>query len=291
MRRFLLSLAVGVLLVPVAAAKNHNMSISFDDDFADITSCDQMKIRFGDDHSRGFRAEEQVPVRGARSLKVRSAKNGGIYVSGGSGQMSVTACKASEFEDSLRDIRITTSGNEVTADVGDRNTVVYFLVSVPRGAELDLEANNGPISLRNVNGKVVAHATNGPISIKQSSGSFDLDTQNGPISLSGGSGTVKLNAQNGPISVRFDNNTWDGSLDARTQNGPLSLRLPRDFRSGLVVESNGHGPVSCRGEACREARRTWDDDDDRHRRIEIGSGPTVVRMSTVNGPISVKDVE
>jgi hypothetical protein len=45
--------------------------------------------------------------------------------------------------------------------------------------------------------------------------------------------------------------------------------------------------VSCRSEACREARRTWDDEESR--KIELGSGATVVRLSTVNGPVSVRD--
>jgi hypothetical protein len=45
--------------------------------------------------------------------------------------------------------------------------------------------------------------------------------------------------------------------------------------------------VSCRAEVCRQARRTWDDSD--NRRIELGSGPTVIHVSTVNGPLSVRE--
>ena len=78
-------------------------------------------------------------------------------------------------------------------------------------------------------------------------------------------------------------------IEAHTQNGPASLRIPSNFRSGVVVESDGHGPVSCRAAACKEARRTWDDED--NRKIELGSGPTVVRMSTVNGPVSVREID
>ena len=49
----------------------------------------------------------------------------------------------------------------------------------------------------------------------------------------------------------------------------LTSRRAASFRSGVVVESEGRGPVSCRAEACRQARRTWDDED--NRRIELGS--------------------
>jgi len=31
-------------------------------------------------------------------------------------------------------------------------------------------------------------------------------------------------------------------------------------------------------------RKTWDDD---HKRIEYGSGPAVIRLTTVNGPVTV----
>ena len=284
MKRIFLSLALGALLIPSVEARTHNVSISVDD-WGEITSCDQISVRFSD--SRGYRAEEQLPVASLRSLRLHAAKNGGIYVSGGTAY-SVTACKAAEFEEGLRDIRVSLRGNEVGADGPDESTwLVYFLVVVPRNADLNLDSHNGPIAIQNVNGTVTARAINGPISMKQSSGTMDLETENGPISLAGGSGTMRLNAQNGPISVKFDGDTWNGSLEAHTQNGPLSIKVPRDFRSGMVVESDGHGPMSCRAAACREARRTWDEDESR--RIEIGSGPTVVRMSTVNGPISVKE--
>lgn len=291
MKRILISLALaGLITTSVEAHGRNNMNVTVDTDDV-VTSCDQLRVTFGEDRDTGYRAVEQVAIGAVKSLKIEAPRNGGIYVSGGRGAAySVTACKAAQFEDSFRGLRVDVRGNEVTASGDDdSNWVVYFLVTVPRGADVNLRATNGPITIRDVNGTVVAHALNGPISARQSSGNLDLDTQNGPISLHGGSGSVKLNAQNGPISVRFDGTTWNGNLEAHTQNGPLSVRVPRDFRSGLVIQSDGRGPVSCRGEACRGARRTFDDDD--QRRIEIGSGPTVVNMSTVNGPISVKDID
>jgi DUF4097 and DUF4098 domain-containing protein YvlB len=169
--------------------------------------------------------------------------------------------------------------------------VVYYIVNVPRGASLDLSANNGPIAIQSVDGTVTAHAHNGPIAVKDSTGSLDITTQNGPISFAGDSGNVKLHATNGPISVRLAAGSWNGgTLDAATENGPLSLKLPRGYRSGVVVESDGNGPVTCRAEACRDVRRFNDEgEDDRPRRIELGSGSHAVTLSTNNGPIAVKE--
>src|SRR5213076_1737999 len=53
----------------------------------------------------------------------------------------------------VRGQRVHVSGNEITADRDEDNySVVYYLVSAPRGASVDLSANNGPISIRSVDG-------------------------------------------------------------------------------------------------------------------------------------------
>ncbi|HEX9501612.1 MAG TPA: DUF4097 family beta strand repeat-containing protein [Thermoanaerobaculia bacterium] len=287
MRKILVALCLFALAAPLVAGRhNHGMSTSIDDDGL-VTDCSALRMTFDD--RPAVRAEEMLPVGNLRSLNIRAPQNGGIYVIGStSGGYEVKACKAAAFQEDLNQIRARVSGNAIITDgPAASDWVVYYLVRAPRGATLDLESQNGPISLREVNGTVTANALNGPISLKESSGTFNLETTNGPISLDGGSGTARLNAQNGPITVRLRGSSWNGSIEAHTENGPASLRIPSNFRSGVIVESDGHGPVSCRAAACREARRTWDDED--NRKIELGSGPTVVRMSTVNGPVSVRE--
>jgi hypothetical protein len=289
MRQTLVMVSLFAVATTLSAGRhgNRGLSMSVDDDGL-VNDCSALRVTIDD--RPAVRAEEVVPLGGLRSLNLRAPENGGIYVQGSSsGGYEVKACKAAAFEEDLSQIRVRVSGNEVTADGPDSSGrwVVYFLVRAPRGASLDLRSHNGPIALLGVNGTVTANALNGPISLKESSGTLNIETQNGPISIDGGSGSAKLNAQNGPITVKLRGSYWDGNLDARTENGPLSLRIPSAFRSGVVVESEGHGPVSCRAEACRQARRTWDDED--NRRIELGSGPTVVRLTTVNGPVSVRE--
>jgi hypothetical protein len=290
--------AVAGILAPAASGGHHhnnlNITTSVDDD-EEVTDCSQISIRFDD--VRALRATDEVPVSGLRSLTVHTAHNGGVRVLGwDQPTYSVQACKAAALASDLAQVRASVSGNEVTASGPDNGQwVVYFLVRAPRNATLDLEAQNGEIALHDVVGTISAHSQNGPVAIKHSSGTMDITTQNGPISLSGSSGNVKLTAQNGPISVKLAGSSWDGgSLEARTNNGPLSVKLPRDYRSGIVVESDGHGPISCRADACGSAQRSKsfvDDDDDRPRRMEFGSGAALVHLSTSNGPVSVKNNE
>ena len=118
-------------------------------------------------------------------------------------------------------------------------------------------------------------------------GEADVSAQNGPISLEGSSGNVRIRTENGPISVNLDGANWNGSgLSADANNGPVTLRVPSGFQSSFVVESTNHAPMSCRASICESARKTWDDE---HHRIEYGSSPALVHLSTVNGPVSVEE--
>lgn len=280
----------------MASGDHHhgNRTISFDDDFeSGVAGCSAMRVQF--DGERAPVVSQNVAIGNVRSLRIRSDQNGGIRVIGsGTGGYAVTACKATGLSSDASQVQVNVNGNEVSATGPDSdNWVVYFIVQTPRSATLDLTATNGPIGVHEFDGTLTARAKNGPLGIKDSTGTIAASTVNGPISIEGGSGNVKLSATNGPLAVKLAGASWlGGSLDASTQNGPLSLKLPRAYRSGVVVESLGHGPVSCHAEGCAAALRQTDDyDDDRPRRIVLGSGASVVHLSTVNGPISVKDRE
>jgi len=146
---------------------------------------------------------------------------------------------------------------------------------------------NGPISLYDVDGKLTARAHNGPISLKNFSGDAEITAVNGPISLEGSKGSVRIHTENGPISVALEGKSWNGTgLTADAKNGPLTLMVPSGYQSSFVVESTNYAPVSCKASICDNARKTWDDE---HRRIEYGNAPAMIRLSTVNGPVSVQE--
>ncbi len=295
MRRLLFPTLLLLMALPAFAGRHHrgmNISIS-EDDWRDITDCGQISVRF--DGERVPMSTEEIAVGNRGTLRIRSDRNGGIRVSGWDGSgYSVKACKAISPDVNATDIRVTQSADEISATGPDEGQwVVYFLVRAPRGASLDLVSTNGPVGIAGVNGTINARVTNGPISVKESSGKIDARATNGPVSLHGGSGDVTLTAVNGPVSVKLEGDSWQGgNLEASTQNGPVSLKLPRGYRSGVVVEALGHGPLICKAEGCKQISLYSDDEDeDRTRRIELGSGPRVVHLSTVNGPVSIKDLD
>jgi hypothetical protein len=270
---------------------DRNVSISIHDDSRTVRDCSDIEIEFdGDD---ALRSEEQLQIPSSGTLQVDVAHRGGVRVFGISGSSyQVRLCKAipsslaAAADQTFRDIRLVRRGAELTVQGPDGNAdwVGYLLIGAPRGSSLQVEATNGPISLQDVSGTFTATAVNGPVSVKDSDGVISARTTNGPISFAGSEGDVKLAAVNGPMSVKLDGVEWRGAgLTASTSNGPLSLKVADGYRSGLEV-SGGRGPWSCKSDLCNEMERS----EDGRRSLTLGSGTPVVRISTNNGPVSIK---
>jgi len=287
-------LALIILTSAKAASDRHSVNISGSHKHP-ITDCSDLRIRF-DERDAVTRSEERTLTKSeAAVLEIHPQENGGVQVVGWEKDTySVTACKAAAgsgeaAERTLSAIILSTENGRVStkgpAD-GDDWTV-YLLIRAPKSSSIEVDTTNGPISLYDVDGKLTAHAHNGPISLKNFSGEADIKAVNGPISLEGSSGNVRVHTENGPISVSLTGKTWTGTgLSADAQNGPLTLMVPSGYQSGFIVESRNYAPMSCQASICDHARKTWDDN---NRRIEYGTAPAMIRLSTVNGPVSVRD--
>ena len=276
-----------------ARANRHHHSVNISDgNRHPAIDCSDLRIRF-DDRDAVVRSEQRTLTKAeAAVLQVRPHTNGGVQVEGwDNANYSVTACKAAaasgDAESILSQITMSIEGGRVsTKGPGDDDDwTVSLLIRTPKSATIDMETTNGPLSFYDVDGKLTARAKNGPIGLRKFSGDAEITAVNGPISLDGSKGSVRIHTENGPITVELTGNTWSGAgLTADAKNGPLTLMVPSGYQSGFVVEATNNGPVSCRASICGNARKTWDDE---HRRIEYGSSPATIRLSTVNGPVSV----
>jgi len=294
---FLISVSALLALgFTTARANRHHHSVNISGGHRQpATDCSDLRIRF-DDRDAMVRSEERTLTKHeAAVLEVHPHRNGGVQVAGWDKETyAVTACKAAsgsgdEAEQILSQIKMSIENGKVsTSGPGDdEEWTVYLLIRAPKSASIDMDTMNGPISLYDVDGKLTAHAKNGPISLKHFSGDAEITAVNGPISLDGGMGSVRIHTENGPISVELQGKTWSGEgLSADAKNGPVTLMVPSGYQSSFVVESTNYAPVSCKASICDNARKTWDDE---HRRIEYGNAPAMIRLSTVNGPVTVRD--
>ena len=284
--RLLLCAAALAMAAGTASAGHRHRHSGVSTDADDPKTCADIRVTFED--GEAFRAEERATIPAGGTLRLEAAENSGIYVrETDRADFEVLLCKAAPEESTLAAISISRSGGRISVNgPSDGDWAGFLLVAAPRAASLELSAFNGPIGLNGLSGRVTARTENGPISASGSTGDLDLEAENGPIHFEGASGHSKLRTQNGPIGVRLEGRSWAGEgLDARAVNGPVSLSIPQGYGSAAVVESAGRSPFQCRGEGCASARKTWDDDG---RRIEVGDGPVLVRVATVNGPVAVK---
>lgn len=268
----------------------HSMSIDSD---SDISSCAGVHVHFG--RLETARAEEtlNIPRAQAKGLVLSGSRRGGIAVRGAdTSAFTITACKVAGGETEgeaaalLPKIALRNAGGRISVEGPDGASWSGFLVvSAPRDADFSIEATNGPVSASSLAGTISIQTANGPVTLNGLSGTLSVDAVNGPVTLKGASGDVRIKASNGPVSVTLSGTRWDGKgLDADAKNGPLTLRLPDGYASSVRVETSSHSPLSCRAAACDNAHR---EDGNRSRLIEIGGSDAVVRLSSVNGPVSI----
>jgi hypothetical protein len=263
----------------------------------EAADCSRINQTFGD--AEVARAEQYTSVPLGAPLELRPDMNGGVKIERGSGSAyRITACIAAggrttaEAQAAVDAVRLVTEGNRVRLTGAPdsssrvRSWSVQLIVLAPDGASVEAETMNGPIGVTGANGSFSLRASNGPISLNEVGGDVKAHASNGPISVHGSRGEFDLETANGPISVDLGGSRWDGHLTARAANGPLTLTVPSDFQSGLEVSSSYQSPWNCRASVCGQGNR---DSDERSRSLRIGSDPVVVRLSTVHGPVTIRE--
>jgi hypothetical protein len=256
-----------------------------------VTNCGDIQVMFDRRPAMTEETEMMLPPSQVSTLRAQMA-NSGIYLSGWDrNEYSVKTCKAVPDDDpspsaTLREITTNNANGRLSVNgPAGREWMANLIIRVPRLSNLDLQTQNGPLQVRDVAGNIQLNATNGPISLDNVGGSVQATTTNGPISLKGATGDHRLMATNGPIHVGLSGSRWDGpGLEASTQNGPLTVSIPNAYDSGIRIQASDHSPVSCKVPACAAATRSPSSPTI----IRIGNGEPIVRLSTVNGPLSIQ---
>jgi DUF4097 and DUF4098 domain-containing protein YvlB len=284
----------GVLL-SVGQSHSRNTTVTMNDD-SQSDDCAQHLRLYNDDYRATVRDEEIRTVPN-QPLTIKAEHNGGIQVTNwDKPEISIKLCKQAAAGDeatarkALSDTRLEISGNEVTVAApqpdDDYSLATLLLVKAPKGATLDLTANNGGISVRSFDGTVKARTRNGGIALKESTGTLSAEAQNGGISVKDCSGDVSANVQNGGLSISLPER-WEGKgLEAHTHNGGLVVAVPKNLNTGVEIAGSQHVSFVCKDNVCDNAQRTWDNDG--RKLLRFGTGDAVVHATTINGGIVVK---
>lgn len=207
-------------------------------------------------------------------LTVDGGTNGGVSVEGWSGSgvrveariwaNAATAARADEIAEA---VRIDYDRGELSASGPDsrrrESWGVSWVVSVPFETDLEIETNNGGISVREVNGRI------------------RFDAHNGGVRLEGVGGDVEGRTTNGGLHVELAGDRWQGEgLDVETVNGGVTVYVPSDYSAQLETGTVNGGidvdfPVTVRGRIGRSLD------------VELGGGGATVRAVTTNGGVKI----
>jgi len=220
------------------------------------------------------------------TVDVDARGNGGVFIRGWDRPDVQMRARVTVWDDSreaaaqvAKDIRITTIGGHIRADGprrdrdrrrsrdwgDDRYWSVTYELQVPRKADLLIDATNGGIVIDEVRGRI------------------DVRTVNGGIVLGDVNGDIRGETVNGGVRVELSNEKWDGpGLDLKTVNGGVALAVPSNFSAELDARTANGGiavdfPITISGLL------------NNRRQISgtIGSGGAKIRLSAVNGGISI----
>jgi hypothetical protein len=250
-----------------------------DHSLAGASDCDHFHTQISTSlPSRAHSTEERnVAVPAVEGLRIRASEQGGVSIHGWDRPYAhLTVCKHAEgltqkaAAHALRDVRIAFEKGELfTRGPAASNSQVWWvhmILQIPRNAKLDVISANGGISIRNMSGKVNAHARNGGISIAASSGENKLSTENGGIAVDTVSGTVEATTDKGTISLKL-----------RPDEGPLPTVEARTSEPGDIV---------CKT-ACDSGSASWNTDRT-YLRLGSTSMTPAIRLMTTGAPIIIE---
>ena len=231
--------------------------------------------RWNDDNYRHCEVrEERLP---AGPLAVDAGQNGGIRVEGWDGNeilvravIQASARDEAQAKQLAGQVQVRTGSGRVSATGPERGNrewwSVSYRISVPHRTDLDLNANNGGITIANV------------------AGAITFDTTNGGVRLADLSGNVTGRTSNGGVTVMLGGTQWDGEgLDVETSNGGVTLSIPTPYNAQLETRTVNGGfrfdyPLTLSGEL--SPRRGIS--------TTLGSGGAPVRVRTTNGGLRLQ---
>ena len=153
-------------------------------------------------------------------------------------------------------------------DRSDHPAVVDYRVKVPRTARLDqVKLVNGTLEIAGLQGEVRASSVNGGIRTR------------------GLAGDVWLSTVSGRLEATFDEIPSARSISMNSVNGSIEVLLPMDAHADLQADTVSGGITSDFGLPTERGRFPG-----RHWTTALRGGGARIRVSNVNGPISVAPV-
>jgi hypothetical protein len=217
--------------------------------------------------------QRELALDGIELVRVAAAPEGGLSIRGWNKPAArLVICRyavadsrahASRVLDSIqvssRNGDIAVSGPAIDAT---QAWWVNMTLYVPRRASIDVRAANGGVAMRNLTGRVTAHATTGGISVAQSSGKYRISTDSGGITL----------------------DRVNGFVDAFSRDGAIAFKVAGAALPSIEAKIADGGHILCTLKNCEDALASGGSS------LRTGSGVPDVRLSSLGGSIWIGPV-
>jgi DUF4097 and DUF4098 domain-containing protein YvlB len=218
-------------------------------------------------------AESRDQRLAASSLnRINPGRNGSIVVHGwDKSDVLVRACiyvaapSESETRELASQVKIADAPGRIEPEGPSENHSHHWDVSyeiwLPNASNLELQANNGSISIDDVHGQI------------------HFETTNGSVRLDKVAGDVEGSTTNGSLKIDLTGDRWEGrGLRAETTNGSVRVNVPENYSAKIEASTvngsvNVSFPVTVSGELGKDVS------------FQLGSGGAIIEARTTNGGI------
>jgi hypothetical protein len=251
--------------------------------FAQLQDNTQKQMTCENGGSNGDRArhcdirEQTLPAIG--SLSVDSSPNGGTTVKGWlrndvlvRARIEASADTQSAADLMAGQVSIDTSGGQVRASgpqsANNSGWSASYEIFVPQTTDLTLNTINGGLTISDVRGQIRFNVTNGGVHLKRVAGDV-------------GGATV-----NGGVQVELAGPFWEGrQLEVSSHNGGVTLTVPSEYSAHIKAETSSGRiqsdfPITVVGNVTP-----------RNLEFDLGSGGSLIHVSTTNGGVNLKRTE
>ena len=213
---------------------------------------------------------KEFKVKRGEKLKVNLKSGGGLIITGW--DKNLVSVKTKGIDDATDNLSISKNhdGIEISSPVSwahGVNSHVTVYINVPDNFNLDLYTMGGPISIKNVDGKMIGKTLGGELNLDHLKGYVNLNTMGGSINLTNSELDGKVNTLGGDVLME----NIKGNVKGSSMGGEVSMKN--------VTRSNGNSTknevnISSMGGA-----------------INVNKAPSGAKVSTMGGDIRIKDAD
>jgi hypothetical protein len=228
-----------------------------------------------DDGDRGFCEIREQRLEPVGQITVAPGMNGGVEVRAWDrneilvrARVTAHGRDTNDAKELASQVRIVADGGHVRAEGPEKGNDTHwsasFQVLAPARTDAEIETFNGGIAISGMRSNI------------------SFTAQNGGVALSDIGGSVRGRTTNGGLAVHLTGARWEGEmLDVATTNGGVSMRIPASYSAHLETETTHGGfrlelPI---GPLAKGAKRVS---------VDLGGGGPLVRATTVNGGVSIR---